>query len=97
MYFVVAYISDKFQRRAPCVIFGGIAAIIGNILMISGRSVAVQYFGCFVIVTGVYIVGNLALVWLTTNLPRFSKRTTAVGTFLMCGSGAGVAAPFVRL
>ncbi|KAL9610940.1 MAG: hypothetical protein Q9167_004382 [Letrouitia subvulpina] len=95
MYFVVARISDILQLRAPFSIFGAIAGIIGNIMLLVGRSVAVSYLGCFVIATGLYVVGGIALVWMPSNLPRFGKRTTAIGMFLMCGSGAGVAAPYL--
>lgn len=96
MYFVVARISDVLQLRAPFSIFGAVAGIVGNIMLMAGRGVAVPYIGCFVIATGLYVVGGIALVWMPSNLPRFGKRTTAVGMFLMSGSGAGVAAPYVR-
>ena len=97
MYFTIARISDACQLRAPFAIFGGIVSIIGNILLISGRSVALQYFGCFVIATGLYVCGGIALVWLPSNLPQSGKRAAAVGIFLMTGSASGIASPYVRL
>ena len=63
----------------------------------AGKSVAAQYFGCFVIAMGLYMCGGVDLVWLPSNLPRFGKRTTSVGMVLMLGSCAGVTAPYVSI
>ena len=64
-------------------------------MLIAGRGIAVPYVGCFVIATGVFIVAGTALVWLPSNLPRYGKRSTAVGLQLMAGNSAGIAAPYV--
>lgn len=96
VFFITAFISDAIQHRAVFGILGVVASIIGHVMLIAGRGVAVPFAGCFVIAMGVYTVAGIALVWLPSNLPRYGKRSTAVGMQLMFGNTAGVAAPYVR-
>ena len=95
VYFGVAFVSDAVQHRAFFAIFGAIASIVGHIMLIAGRGDVVPYIGCFVIATGVFVVSGIAIVWLPSILPRYGKRSTAVGMQLMIGNSAGVAAPYV--
>ncbi|KAI4187689.1 MAG: hypothetical protein L6R41_002635 [Letrouitia leprolyta] len=94
-YFAAAFISDALQHRAIFGILACMASIIGHVMLIAGESVAVQYTGCFVIATGLFVVAGLALAWLPSNLPRYGKRSTAVGMQLMVGNSAGIAAPYL--
>ena len=64
-------------------------------MLIADRGIAVSYAGCFVIASGVFLVGSAAIVWLPSNLPRYGKRSAAVGLQLMAGNSAGIAAPYV--
>ncbi|KAL8691251.1 MAG: hypothetical protein Q9224_004222 [Gallowayella concinna] len=95
MYFVSAYASDKLQHRALFGILGSLVSIVGHIMLMAGRDVAVPYVGCFLIASGLFTVAGIALAWLPTNLPRYGKRSTAVGMQLMIGNSAGIAAPAV--
>ena len=95
VYFITAFISDATQHRAVFGILGAFASIIGHIMLFAGRGVAVPFAGCFVVATGVFTVAGIALVWMPTNLPRYGKRSTAVGLQLMLGNSAGIAAPYV--
>lgn len=95
VYFVTAYISDQIQHRAGFGILGSVISIIGHIMLIAGSGIAVRFAGCFVIATGVFLVGSTALVWLPSNLPRYGKRATGVGIQLMIGNSAGIASPYV--
>lgn len=95
-YIIAAFISDAIQHRAAFGILGAITSLFGHVMLISGRGVAVQYIGCFVIASGIFLVSGIALVWLPTNLPRYGKRSTGVGMQLMIGNSAGIAAPYVR-
>lgn len=95
VYFTVAFISDAIQHRAVFGILGAMVSIVGHIMLIASKGVAVPFAGCFVIATGVFLVSGIALVWLPTNLPRYGKRSTGVGMLLMLGNSAGIAAPYV--
>ena len=95
MFFLTAFVSDAKQHRAVFGIFGALASIAGHVMLIAGHGVAVPYLGCFFIATGLFIVSGIALVWLPTNLPRYGKRSTAVGMQLMLGNSGGIAAPYV--
>ncbi|KAI4189871.1 MAG: hypothetical protein LQ346_005034 [Caloplaca aetnensis] len=96
VYMIVAYISDAVQHRAAFALAGVAVSILGHVLLIVGQNVATRYAGCFVIATGLFVLSGIVITWLPTNLPRYGKRSTAVGMQLMIGNCAGVAAPFVR-
>ena len=95
VYYLAALVSDATQHRAVFGILGAFASIVGHVMLITGRGVAVPYLGCYFIATGIFIVSGLALAWLPTNLPRYGKRSTGVGMLLMLGNSAGIAAPYV--
>lgn len=96
-YLVVAYISDKHQRRGIYVfIFGSISAI-GYGVLISKSSPGVHYFGAFLVAMGLYILVGIPLAWNPVQWPRYGKRTTASGLQLTVGNSAGIMAPFVSL
>ncbi|KAI4227926.1 MAG: hypothetical protein LQ349_006632 [Xanthoria aureola] len=94
-FFAVAYASDKLQHRAVFGILACLVSIIGHVMLIAGHNVGVQYTGCFFIATGIYVVSGIAIVWMPTNLPRYGKRSTAVGMQLMIGTSAGIPAPYL--
>ncbi|KAL8640733.1 MAG: hypothetical protein Q9226_008713, partial [Calogaya cf. arnoldii] len=95
VYMIVAYISDAVQHRAAFVIVGVVVSILGHLLLILGQNVATRFAGCFVIATGLFLLSGIVLAWLPTNLPRYGKRSMAVGMQLTIGNCAGVAAPFL--
>ncbi|KAL1959099.1 hypothetical protein VTO42DRAFT_2886 [Malbranchea cinnamomea] len=94
-YLVVAWFSDRMQKRAVfTVVFCGIT-IVGYGILMADASAGVHYFGCFTVAVGLYVCVGLPLAWLPTNLPRFGKRTFATGLQLTMGNIAGVMVPFV--
>ena len=95
MYFIVAFISDAFQHRAVFGILGATASIIGHIMLITGRGVAVPYIGCFVIASGLFVISGIAVIWMPSNFPRYGKRSTAIGMMFTMGNSGGIAAPYV--
>ena len=97
VYFMAAFVSDATQHRASFGIFGCSIAIVGNVMLLVGKSVAVQYAGCFVIATGLFLASGLNLLWLPSNCPRYGKRATAIGLQLAIGDSAGLTSPYVRL
>ncbi|KAK0611484.1 major facilitator superfamily transporter [Immersiella caudata] len=94
-YMVIAAVSDRLQKRGlMCVIFG-IVCIAGYAVLLSSSSPGVQYFGCFLVATGLYVAVGLPIAWLPTNCPRYGKRTTAVGIQVTLANLAGIVSPFI--
>jgi len=94
-FLTVAYLADRTQRRGPfCIVFGSIV-IIGYIILLGSDTPGVQYFGCFLVAFGLYIVVGLPLSWLPANTPRYGKRTAGNGLQLTIGNTSGVMVPFL--
>lgn len=94
-YMLCAYFSDRQQRRAPYIITSGLVSLIGYAILLSGVSSGVHYFGCFVVAGGLYTSVGLCFPLLASNLPRYGKRTTAIGLQLTVGNSAGIFAPYI--
>lgn len=96
-YLVVAWFSDRFQRRAIFTVIFGLTCAAGYAILVSPAPGGVKYFGCFLSAMGLYVIVGLPLAWLPSNNPRYGKRTVATGLQLTIGNSAGIPAPFVSL
>lgn len=96
-YLVVAYLSDRTQRRAVFAVGAGFVCAAGYAILTSTASGNVKYFGCFLAAMGLYVVVGIPLAWLPSNNPRYGKRTVATGLQLTIGNSAGIPAPFVSI
>ncbi|KAF5534535.1 major facilitator superfamily transporter [Fusarium mexicanum] len=94
-YLVVAWFSDRTQRRAVFTVILGLVCAIGYALLVSPAPSGVRYFGCFLAAMGLYVIVGLPLAWLPSNNPRYGKRTVATGLQLTIGNSAGIPAPFL--
>lgn len=94
-YLVVAWLSDRTQKRAVFAAGAGFICAVGYAILVSPVSGNVKYFGCFLAAMGVYITVGIPLAWLPSNNPRYGKRTVATGLQLTIGNSAGIPAPFV--
>ena len=94
-YLVVAWLSDRTQKRAIFPIIFGLICTAGYAILVSSAPGNVKYFGCFLAAMGLYVVVGIPLAWLPSNNPRYGKRTVATGLQLTIGNSAGVPAPFV--
>ncbi|KAK0386582.1 hypothetical protein NLU13_6417 [Sarocladium strictum] len=94
-YLLVAWLSDRTQKRAVFVIIFGLICTLGYAILVSPVSGSVKYFGCFLGAMGLYVVVGIPLAWLPSNNPRYGKRTVATGLQLTIGNAAGVPAPFL--
>jgi nitrate/nitrite transporter NarK len=94
-YIVVAYFSDRTQKRAVFTVFFALICAAGYAILVSPAPGGVRYFGCFLVAAGLYVIVGLPLAWLPSNNPRYGKRTVATGLQLTIGNSAGIAAPFV--
>ncbi|KAG7118638.1 putative transporter C11D3.18C like protein [Verticillium longisporum] len=94
-YLVVAWLSDRMQRRAMFAVVSGLVCTVGYAILVSNASGRAKYFGCFVGAMGLYVVVGIPLAWLPSNNPRYGKRTVASGLQLAIGNSAGIPAPFL--
>ncbi|KAL4788191.1 major facilitator superfamily domain-containing protein [Aspergillus varians] len=94
-YLVVAWFSDRYQRRAVFTVIFGLICAGGYAILVSTAPGGVKYFGCFLVATGLYVIVGLPLAWLPSNSPRYGKRTVATGLQLTIGNSAGIPAPFL--
>jgi MFS family permease len=94
-YLVVAWMSDRQQRRGIYVVILAAISIVGYGMLISNSSAATHYAGCFLVAMGLYVAVGIPLAWLPSNNPRYGKRTTATGLQLTIGNASGIMAPFV--
>jgi MFS family permease len=94
-YLVVAYLSDRTQKRAVFAVVSGLVCAAGYAILVSPAPGNVKYFGCFLAAMGLYVVVGIPLAWLPSNNPRYGKRTVASGLQLTIGNSAGIPAPFV--
>lgn len=94
-YIIVAWCSDRTQRRAIFTVVFGLICAAGYAILVSPAPNGARYFGCFLVAAGLYVIVGLPLAWLPSNNPRYGKRTVATGLQLTIGNSAGIAAPFV--
>ncbi|KAF3347837.1 hypothetical protein VD0002_g3222 [Verticillium dahliae] len=94
-YLVVAWLSDRMQRRAMFAVVSGLVCTVGYAILVSNASGRAKYFGCFLGAMGLYVVVGIPLAWLPSNNPRYGKRTVASGLQLTIGNSAGIPAPFL--
>ncbi|KAK6333795.1 hypothetical protein TWF730_003978 [Orbilia blumenaviensis] len=94
-YLLVAWWSDKNQKRGVPSLLAALVSIVGYVLLISRVGPAVHYFGCFLIAGGLYVAVGLPLAWNVVNIPRYGKKVTASGFQLTMGNASGVMAAFL--
>lgn len=94
-YIIVAWFSDRTQRRAVFTVALGLVCTVGYAILVSTAPSGVKYFGCCLAAMGLYVIVGLPLAWLPSNNPRYGKRTVATGLQLTIGNSAGIPAPFV--
>jgi MFS family permease len=94
-YIIIAWRSDRTQRRAIFTVIFGLTCAIGYAILISPAPGGVRYFGCFLVAAGLYVIVGLPLAWLPSNNPRYGKRTVATGLQLTIGNSAGIVSPFL--
>lgn len=94
-YLIVAWLSDRLQRRGLFTCIFSVISVVGYGILISDTPSGVHYFGALLVAMGLYVAVGLPLAWLPTNLPRYGKRTFATGLQLTFGNVSGVMAPFL--
>ncbi|KAL3263622.1 hypothetical protein ABHI18_001582 [Aspergillus niger] len=85
-YLIIAWASDRTQRRGVFTCIFAAISVVGYGILISDSSSGVHYFGALLIALGLYVAVGLPLAWLPTTLPRYGKRTFATGLQLTFGN-----------
>ncbi|KIO01592.1 hypothetical protein M404DRAFT_16215 [Pisolithus tinctorius Marx 270] len=89
---VVAYFSDKTQRRSPFIFASQVIAIVGFIINITNVPNGVKYFGTYLCVAGPYTGGVGTIIWLANNLEGKLKRAVGMALMICIGNLGGAIA-----
>lgn len=90
IYILVAWLSDRYQRRyLPVITFAPVTAL-GYILLLCPVSAGVQYFATFLITSGMYIVTGINLAWTSLNSAPDGKRGATLGIVLTMTDITGI-------
>ena len=66
-YLIVAWMSDRLQKRGVAVVIFGLVSVIGYAILISPVVNGVKYFGCFLVAMGLYVAVGIPLGWLPAS------------------------------
>ncbi|KAF2429559.1 MFS general substrate transporter [Tothia fuscella] len=94
-YLITVQISDRSQRRGIPTVVLGIVSVIGYAMLMSNGGPGVHYAGCFFVAMGLYVCAGFPVAGLSSNNPRYGKRTTATGLQVTVGNMSGIMAPFL--
>lgn len=95
VYLSCAIWSDRIQIRGPFLVFNILGVIAGYVLLLTYANPAAALVGCFFIGGCIFCATGMAMPWMSTNNPRYGKRTTANGIQLTVGNASGVLSPFL--
>ncbi|MCJ1340905.1 hypothetical protein MMC09_006201 [Bachmanniomyces sp. S44760] len=73
----LVYLSERANKRAPFIMASSSLAIIGYIILLSGKGAGVSYFGTILAAAGIYPSVAIVLAWPCNNVSGQTKRATA--------------------
>lgn len=89
----LAFLSDRYQLRAPFLLFANLFGIVGYVLLLcTSLSAGVRFFACFLCAVAVYTGPGLNLTWLNVNTAPHYRRATSIGLQQTIGNTAGIVA-----
>lgn len=89
VYIIIAILSDRYKKRYLFVITFAPIVALGYALLLCPVHAGVQYFACFLITTGMYIIAGNNLAWASSNSAPDGKRGATVGIVLTLTDLAG--------
>jgi len=95
--FAIAYLSDRYQRRSPFMLFFGLFTLAGYAILLGSKTSGVLYFACFMVTFGGYVLLGLNIVWINGNTGPHYKRATAIGMNQTLGNIGGIIAGQIYL
>ena len=66
-YLIVAWVSDKYQRRMLAVVPFAMISIVGYAVLIADVGPGVHFFACFLVAMGLYVTVGIPLAWLPSS------------------------------
>lgn len=66
-YLVVAWLSDRFQKRMLAVVPFACISILGYAILIADVPSGVHFFACFLVAMGLYVTVGIPLAWLPSS------------------------------
>ncbi|CAG7951855.1 unnamed protein product [Penicillium salamii] len=91
----VAYLAARFQQRGLSALGSCGIAMIGAILMLLGRRVAVRYAALVIFVTGIYSCAPCLISWVPNNSAGYCRRATAVAMGFIFTSSGGILSTWI--
>ncbi|KAL1748382.1 MFS transporter [Schizophyllum fasciatum] len=91
---VVAYVSDRFKCRGPCILVCLPLPIVGYALAIRATNDYERYAAVFLMAAGIYPSGPCLLSILPNNTSGHYKKATTTALQLAIGNAAGFLATF---
>ncbi|GAA5874493.1 hypothetical protein JCM1840_000795 [Sporobolomyces johnsonii] len=93
--FLMAYLSDKFRRRALFIGISATTCFTGLLIMCYGDIIGVRYFGSFLAISGCQSNVPAALTYQANNVRSHSKRAVASAICVGMGGVGGIFASTV--
>ncbi|UZJ56306.1 hypothetical protein CBS101457_005626 [Exobasidium rhododendri] len=81
----VAWLSNKYQVRAPFIIGSAFVAILGYIVLLTSPTTGGKYVAVFLCTAGIYSGNALLLAWPSENLMGHTYRATGLAMVIMIG------------
>jgi hypothetical protein len=91
----VAYVSFKINRRGLMIFVCDLFIVLGYILLIVNKNVAMAYVSLFLITPGIYASNALVLSLPGENISGQTKRSVALGIMISVGNMGSVTSTLI--
>lgn len=95
MTLITAYFSDKYNARGIAMLVTYAFALVGSIMFLVGRSIAVRYVGLFILLGGVYSNVPCLVAWIPNNTAGHSRRATAIAMTCIVNNVGGIISTWI--
>ncbi len=87
-----AWFSDRLRHRYGFTLFGIMLATIGYVILLAqgGLEARIKYMAVFFVLSGVYVVQPLTIVWLSNNMGGHYKRAFSSAMQIGLGNIGGI-------
>ncbi|KAH8171214.1 major facilitator superfamily protein [Sarocladium implicatum] len=89
---ITTFVSDRYQRRAICLIHSPILVIVGYAIALGTDHKAAGFVGMFLVGAGVYSFNTVLVTWVANNIQPESKRSVAIAMLISIANASGLAA-----
>ena len=93
--FANSLLAQKTLYRAALLIWPQLVDIVGNVLVISSKNMAVRYVGMYLMCAGLYSAFNVLRAWVASTVPRTrTKRAVSYALVNMIGNSSNIYASY---